>query len=132
MFNEQIGSDNYSDNKWTGIKDDLNIQLDLGTTPLVRTVSIGYLTDTNSWIFPPDKIAVRAGTRADQLTEVGLIDLPEQTEHENSVQRLNLEIIPGNYRYVAIDLINYGAAPAWHGEGKAGELWVFVDEIYLN
>ena len=132
MFDEQIGSDNYSDNKWTGIKDDLNIQLDLGTTPLVSIVSIGYLIDTNSWIFPPDKIRVRAGTSPDQLTEVGFMDLPQQTEHENSVQRLNLEIIPGNYRYVAIDLINYGAAPTWHGEGKAGELWIFVDEIYLN
>jgi len=132
MFDEEIGSENYSDNKWTGIKEDLNVELDLGTAPWVRTVSIGYLIDTNSWIFPPDKVRVRAGNNPEELTEVGFIDLPEQTGHARSVQRLNLEVIPGNYRYVAIDLINYGAAPAWHGEGKAGELWVFVDEIYLN
>jgi predicted alpha-1,2-mannosidase len=132
IFDQAIGSDNYSDNKWTGIKEDLNISIDLGVSQLVRSATVGYLVETNSWIFPPRAIVIRGGSSEDDLREIGRIDLAGQTKHEQKVYRREVPVQPGNYQYITVDLINYGAAPAWHGSGQEGELWVFVDEVYLN
>ncbi|NRB62654.1 MAG: glycoside hydrolase family 92 protein, partial [Saprospiraceae bacterium] len=61
LFDEVVGSRNYSDHKWTGIKDNLNVLVDLGSSQPVKTAVEGVLWDTNSWIFPPQRIVVRAG-----------------------------------------------------------------------
>jgi hypothetical protein len=75
---------------------------------------------------------IRGGSSEDDLREIGRIDLAGQTKHEQKVYRREVPVQPGNYQYITVDLINYGAAPAWHGSGQEGELWVFVDEVYLN
>lgn len=131
LFNGVIGSDNYNDNTWTGIIDDVSLSIDLGQPSALKRVSLGALTDTGSWIFPPDKIEVHGGQTPGELSLIGQLDLPAQTAHELKAKRYSVELKPGNYRYLQIEVANYGEAPDWHGAtGKV--LWVFLDEVILE
>lgn len=131
LFDQQIGSESYSDNKWTGIKDDIEVQLDLGEPRQAREVWVGALTETGSWIFPPSSIEVWAGSSPGQLSKVGELQLPAQEAGEKAVHRYRVPIEKGSYRYFTMKASNYGPTPAWHGAAD-GELWLFLDEIMIK
>lgn len=131
IFDQEIGSQSYNDNRWTGIKDNIFLNIDLGELTEVKEIEIGALKDTQSWIFPPDKIEVLAGNQPGQLKRIGSLDLPPQEGHELEVYRYKLNLEEGKYRYVKVKVYNYGLPPTWHG-ARGKELWIFLDEVILN
>ncbi|NEQ54856.1 MAG: hypothetical protein F6K11_32825 [Leptolyngbya sp. SIO3F4] len=132
VFDQTIGSESYSDGRWTGLKENFDITLDLGKMKSISNFSIGGLTDTGVWIFPPDKIEVYAGSDLDNLRIIGGIDIPELEEDAKEVVRYKFDIKPGNYRFLRFKVNNYGIAPAWHGAGKGEKMWLFLDEIIIK
>ena len=131
IFDQEIGSESYNDNRWTGIKDNIFLDIDFGEPTSVKELEVGALKDTQSYIFPPDKIEVLAGNQPGALQPIGSLDLPPQEGHELKVYRYKLDLEPGQYRYVKVKVYNYGAPPEWHG-ARGNELWTFLDEVILN
>lgn len=132
IFDQIIASESYSDGRWTGLKEDFDITLDLGSNRLISSFSIGGLTDTGVWIFPPDKIEVYAGSTIDDLRLIGGTDIPELKEDAKKVVRYKFDIQPDNYRFLMFKVKNYGIAPVWHGAGKGEKMWLFLDEIIIK
>ena len=132
MFDQLIGTETYSDGKWTGLKDDFSIRMDLGEIRKVNKVSVGALTDTGVWIFPPEGITISGGTSESTLKMLAQRDIPELEGDEKRVVRYNFDTKGASVKYLKVDIKNYGVAPSWHGAGKGQKMWLFVDEITLN
>lgn len=132
IFDQKIGSETYSDGRWTGLKEDFNILLDLGEKKKISQMIIGALTDTGVWIFPPDKIEVHAGNTENSLSKIAEMEISELTGDEKRVVRYELEGDGNSYQYVKFYIKNYGRAPEWHGAGRGAVMWLFVDEIILK
>ena len=128
LFDEITGSKSYGDAKWTGMKDNFDIDLDLGTDVGIEKVSIGVLTDVGSWIFPAKSIQVYGGMSKSNMQLIGEKEVIPVKDFPKQVNRHVFELKKGNYRYLRIKIDAFESAPDWHG--AAGQkVWLFVDEI---
>ena len=130
LFDQQIGSTTYSDGRWTGRKVLIRPLLDLGRPVALSAVTVGALTDTTTWIFPPKKVEVFGGDTPDNLALLATHELPEVTQNRKAVDRFDIRISDGPHRYYRIVVTPYGRIPSWHGGQDLA--WVFVDEIILR
>ena len=130
LFDEITGSKSYGDAKWTGLKDDFNIDLDLGQNQIIENTSVGLLTDIGSWIFPAESVQVYGGTSKENLKLIGKKTIQKQNDYPKEVNRHIIKLDKGKYRYLKIKINALGVAPEWHGAvGK--KVWLFVDEIII-
>ncbi len=132
VFDQLEGSSTYSDGKWTGLKDDMVISLDLGEDKAIHTVQVGALTDTGVWIFPPKHIAIYGGDSVDNMTLLAERELDKLHKDAKRVEKYDFELNGDAYRYLKIEVQNYTVAPKWHGGGSGKKMWLFVDEVILN
>jgi predicted alpha-1,2-mannosidase len=130
LFDEQIGSTSYGDSKWTGIKDAIEITINLGKSQVVEGVSVGILNDQASWIFPAKGIEVYGGNSESNMLLIGKLDIQEPTEYTKEVNRHVVNVKQEHYQYLRIKIIPYGAQPAWHA-GAGQQAWLFVDEVIV-
>ncbi len=132
LFDQKIGTETYSDGKWTGVKDHINVLIDLGVSKNIKKVLIGALTDTGVWIFPPDKIKVFGGSNVSNLEEMGELKVEKLNDPEKSVSRYELVLNGNSCRFVKVEISNYGTAPEWHPAQPGEVMWLFVDEIIIK
>ncbi len=71
LFDEITGSSSYGDAKWTGLKDKIDVDVDLGTNQTISNVSIGVLDDIGTWIFPAASIQIYGGSSKENLKLIG-------------------------------------------------------------
>lgn len=129
------GTTNLSDGAWQGYQGkDLDALIDLGEVQQVSKITVGFLQDTNSWIFMPRvvhvELSVDGKTFGSGFSFYGEgSDTPEgQGVLKDEVRG---SIFPVNVRYVRIQATNIGKIPAWH-PGRGGDAWIFADEIIIE
>ncbi|SHJ77261.1 alpha-1,2-mannosidase, putative [Arenibacter nanhaiticus] len=127
LFDEVFGSSSYGDGKWTGIKGNIELYLNLGEKVALNGISLGVLTDVGSWIFPAKTISVYGGNSKDNLTLIAQKEILYTEDLPKEVVRHTLAL-KGSYRWLRIKITPFGNAPEWHG-ASGQKVWLFIDEI---
>ncbi|MBD0776384.1 glycoside hydrolase family 92 protein [Maribacter sp. ANRC-HE7] len=129
LFDERIGSSSYSDGKWTGIKNTIEVDLDLGEQVALKGISVGMLTDIASWIFPAKSIEVFGGNTTNKLQPIASKIIEPNTDYPKEVNRYSVPL-SGRYRYLKVKVLPLAEGPDWH-DAIGKKVWLFVDEIIL-
>jgi hypothetical protein len=118
---------NFRDAQWMGfINQDLEIQFE--NVSNVKTIRVGCLNDTNSWIFFPLKIQlfIKNKEKFELIEEVYCEKLKELSKKDFE---FNKEIEFVQELKIIVKRIDY--IPEWH-HGKGKPAWIFVDQIEME
>jgi F5/8 type C domain len=126
------GTANWRLGHWQGYQgNDLEAVIDMGQVKSIKSVSIGTLQDSKSWIVFPKHVEywLSDDNKNYKLittvnTKVDIKDLNIQTQEYKA--NLNTQA-----RYVKIVAKQYGPLPDWH-ESKGQPSYIFVDEITVE
>ncbi|MFD0794129.1 GH92 family glycosyl hydrolase [Mucilaginibacter litoreus] len=132
LINGIHGTANWRLGNWQGYQNkDLEAILDLEEVKPVKTISLGALQDTRSWIVFPQTVQYWTSAdgknytlAAEVKTKVNIDNLEPQTQKFTAS-------INKSVRFIKVVAKQYGALPEWH-EGKGGQSYIFVDEITIQ
>lgn len=133
LIDHEKGSQQYNDGKWLGFKgSNLDAKLVLSERTTVAKVSVGFLNNPGSWIFPPSSIAVFASVDGEKYKEIGRLDKAMiENQIVKGMNSLMVPIIRAQTKYLQVRLENIGICPLGHpGEGQPA--WLFVDELIVE
>lgn len=126
------GGKDFRTGYWQGYREDLEVEIDLGTVKPIQEVSVGFLQDIRSWIFYPPFVEYYISNDGKTFEKVAIIqnDFPDNKEG-SFVQDISSGKLNISARYIKIKAPNYGVCPEWH-LGAGGVTWLFVDEIIVK
>ncbi|MEE4116707.1 MAG: sialate O-acetylesterase [Marinilabiliaceae bacterium] len=129
------GSDQFTDGRWLGFEgDDFVATIELSKKKWLKSVSMGFLANTGSWIFLPDEIEVLYSADGKNYISASILKNPFKNSREVVMQgriEVSLDIEQDNVRYLKIRAGNIGVCPDWH-PGAGDKAWLFIDEISIN
>ena len=127
-----LGSLLTHDAAWAGYAGDSPTwTIDLGEKRRLRQVTVGFLVNTRSWIFPPQEVRVSLSDDGQHFGKAIVLSEPQPQQNMNpSVQRMTAEWSK-DARFVRISAKNIGICPDWH-PGKGQKAWLFVDEVEVE
>ena len=125
-------SKNAQDGNWQGFEgNDLEVIIDLGKSIEANSIRCNFLSDNNSWIFLPKKVAVQVSEDGISYKSLGEINFTADKEmKETVIQPVNFAT-KGKIRFIKVTAVNQGTCPTWH-PGKGERCWMFVDEIMVD
>ncbi|WP_298554229.1 chitobiase/beta-hexosaminidase C-terminal domain-containing protein [uncultured Algibacter sp.] len=128
LVNQQKASLNFSDKQWVGYDTLVKGNINLKEEAFIKSVTIGYLSDMSSWIFPPSKVSVLINNNPSLKKEIRL-----NTPDSVSARKMDALIIPINAKVntLYLEIENRTSIPNWH-EGSGGKAWLFMDEWIIN
>lgn len=131
LFDKELGSNNFKDNKWTGfLGKDINTTANLGTKKDVSTITVSCLGKVQDWILFPSEIVVYASNnKTSGFKKVGNLKINEDNQNDFAVLNTYTVAFPKiKAQYFKVVVKNPGVLPKWH-EGAGNASWIFVDEI---
>ena len=125
LFNNKKASLAFKDIQWLGYDTTTVAVVDFKTSVAIKKITIGYLVDTKSWIFPPEKVSVI-------INEEDSVSVVIPKFKEGEYKRLNSVKIPINkvVETLKIKVVN-SRLPDWH-PGASNGAWLFMDEWIFN
>ena len=128
------GGDNFRVGRWQGfLGADLEVTLDFGQPRDIRSVAIGFLQDTGSWIFMPRSVTLLES--ADGRTFRGMLTagvVLSEREAKPVTRDVTFDLpVPLRTRYLRLQIARYGRLPESH-PGAGNEAWFFADEIVIK
>lgn len=128
LVNQQKATLNFTDKQWVGYDTLVKGNINLKEGTFIKSVTIGYLSDMNSWIFPPSKVSVVINNNTSLKKEIKL-----NAPNSMSPRKMDALIIPINTKVktLQIEIENITAIPNWH-EGAGSKAWLFMDEWIIN
>lgn len=126
------GSENNLDN-WVGFEGkDFEAILDMGNRTLINRISVGFLSNYDSWILFPQSLEVFGSNDNKKFDSIKKLELGNKVLKEKSVRQINVDVTPASsFRYLKIVAKNYGKLPSDHpGAGKPA--WLMIDEITVK
>ncbi|WP_044200734.1 GH92 family glycosyl hydrolase [Flammeovirga sp. OC4] len=132
ILNGEYASDNLRDGKWDGVSgQDLEAVVDLGEPKQLHQLSMGFLENTSSWLFLPQKITFYVSKDGKEFTEVSQQTVEMPNDHPViSVTRFSAEV-NGTYQYVKVVAEPFEKLPTWH-LGAGNTPWMFTDELVIE
>ncbi len=133
LIDGKIGSTRFADGAWQGFEaDNFEVVIDLGKTKKISSIEVGFLQDTNAWIFFPKDIIFEISTDGENYQQVYKKDV-ELADHElpPKIKRFKAELDVKEIRFVRVLAKNIKTCPDWH-KGAGGKSWIFVDELIIN
>ena len=127
------GSTNHTDGRWQGFQGtDLDAAIDLGQTIEVSSVRAGFLSNPNSWVFPPTRVEISLSADGQSWRTVYSLDPGplEEMEEARSWDAFT-ELTGESARYLRVRAESVGILPEWHS-GSGEKAWLFADEIQVN
>lgn len=126
LINNRKGALDFMDKQWLGFDTVAKASLIFKETTFIKKITIGYLVDTKSWIFPPESISVciNDNERFDVLVPPYVS--PNSKMLGDATIFINKEV-----KKVEIVVNNRKKIPEWH-PGKGLEAWLFMDEWIFN
>jgi len=126
LINNKKGALNFRDKEWIGFDTIARAQVDFDKNIFIKRLTIGYLIDTKSWIFPPESVSVIINEK-----DTICIKVPKLKNTE--LLALNDVSIPIEKKAESIKIIvnNTKELPEWHS-GKGLKAWLFMDEWIFN
>jgi len=133
LFDLEKGDEDFGSGKWLGFQEqpfELNLELD--SPRILKSIAFSILTAEASYIMPPAKIEIWTREKNGNWTLVKT-DVPEQPTQLRGRTMMLLEYPFGKDEIQSIRarLSPVNPLPKWHpGAGQKG--WVFVDEVLIN
>jgi len=127
------GSDNYRDGSWTGIEgDNLILEIDLGEITTVSKITVGFLQNTDAWIFLPEHVNISVSTDGNNFSNYDLIKNHIPTDSTGTfIFDFTKYYSHTELRYIKIIGRNIGVCPEWH-PAQGGKAWIFTDEVIIE
>jgi hypothetical protein len=126
------GGNDFRTGDWQGYHGvDLKATIDLSKRQRVKSVSVNFLQDNNSWIFMPIKVNCLVSEDGTNFTLAGELRSKTDVKTEGSILETFKFPIDDKVRYVKIEAINMAICPSWH-KGAGGKAWIFADEIEIK
>ncbi|MGQ1788297.1 GH92 family glycosyl hydrolase [Saccharicrinis sp. GN24d3] len=134
LLDLEIGSESFNDSRWTGFDgEDMVATIDFGQPISINNVSIGYLSNTGVWIFPPSSVRISVSMDNDNYNTIGYqkLNFSQEEMGKPFLRRQDFQLGRTEARYLKVKVNNFGLVPDWHAAaGHKG--WLFVDEILIN
>ncbi len=125
LINQTKATLNFTDNQWVGFDSVAVATVMFKEKTFIKLVTISYLNDVSSWIFPPESIEVVVNN--DKKIK-SLIPLKEGVDKKNETLNVPIETEVFSLK---IQVNNLQSIPEWH-EGKGQKAWLFMDEFIFN
>jgi predicted alpha-1,2-mannosidase len=127
------GGDNFRTGMWQGYRGtDLVAVVDLGRTRKVKSIAVGFLQETGSWIFLPASVEFAISKDGESFETVAELTHSIPQDLEGSVTRDFMKSgINRRVRYIRMTARNAGLLPDWH-PGAGHPSWLFADEIMVE
>ena len=121
--------------RWLGFEQvDMVAEMKLCKNRDIKSVTLRFLNDQNSWIFLPVYISVEVSQDGKNFTKVYEKNTFAESNTESDVcevKEFYAELNCKSVRYIRISAKNMGACPAWH-KGSGNNCWLFSDEIIVE
>jgi predicted alpha-1,2-mannosidase len=127
------GTANWQAGEWQSYYgNNLEAVIDLQKAKPIKKVSATLLQDSRSWIMMPRQMIVYGSNDNKKFEQLNYIEIVSDDKNETiKATDVSLSIKAANYRYIKVELVNYGKLPDWHlGAGYDSHL--FVSEITIN
>ncbi|MCK5776710.1 MAG: sulfatase [Bacteroidales bacterium] len=97
-----------------------------------NTISVGFMQNTDAWIFSPDWVEFYNSSDNKTFRSIGKVNRPISIK-STSQQRVSYDIQHADIKakYIRIIAKNVGQCPQWH-KGEGYKAWLFVDEVIVN
>ena len=110
---------------------DLEAVVDLGEIRRIKTITVGFLSDQEHWIFPPAAVEYSLGSTRENMRTVFAKKLDTVKTTQAKIENVSAQMKSARARYVRVKAKNIGLCPAWH-PGAGRKAWLFVDEIMVK
>jgi putative alpha-1,2-mannosidase len=126
------GSPNWRLGHWQGYQGtDLVAVVDMGQVKPIKTVSIGTLQDSRSWIVFPKQVEYWVSDDNKNFKLVATVNTKVDIKDTN-IQTQNFTAnLDTRARYIKLVAKQYGPLPEWH-ESKGQPSYIFADEITID
>lgn len=125
LINNKKGSLNFRDVEWAGFDSIAKATVNFEEKKFIEGMTVGYLIDTKSWIFPPKEVTIYTSKKDS-------IHLNILLKSKGELKKLDFIHIPinreTNFLTIKISAMNL---PEWH-PGKGNKAWLFLDEFIFN
>ena len=125
LVNHKKGTRNFRDIEWVGFDTIAKTNVSFEKKTYINSLTIGYLIDTKSWIFPPKEVIIYLNKKDTlRITTKGL--------SKGDLVKIDDVRIPIQKEVTSMTiLINNSKLPEWH-PGKGNNAWLFMDEWIFN
>lgn len=134
LIDGKKGSNDYTDGRWLGYHDDLDVIIDLGEERNISKITVGFLQDTRAWIYYPRFVDFKYSVDGKEFNDI------ERIYYKNSIPRKEVAVdnISSIFnsdikiRYIRIFAKNEEVCPSWSIMAGEGPAFMFVDEITVE
>ncbi len=122
VINQEKAGLNFRSKQWVGFDSIAVADLYFGKKMFVETISIGYLVDVASWIFPPTSVRISS----DEMDTIEM-EIPRLNQQKPKALHDVQVPIGKELSAMRIEIMNLDQIPDWH-DGKGNKAWLFMDE----
>lgn len=128
LINNKKAPLHFRNEQWVGYDTIAKATVVLKEKKHIKSLTICYLTDMASWIFPPSHVSVLIDKNEVSKKEI-TIEVPKMFSSSSMgsiVIPIDIEV-----KSLNIEISNLQNIPKWH-EGSGKKAWLFMDEWILN
>jgi len=130
IINQKKAPISFSDAEWVGFDTFAMAKVVFKERTFVKSIDLGYLSDPQSWIFPPSEIIIYPNDSKNEndklIVQVDTLDGMVPKAIKNINISVNKEV-----NSLRIEVVNLQHIPKWH-EGAGTKAWLFMDEWIFN
>lgn len=132
LIDGEKGSKYYTDGKWLGYFEDLDVTVDLGKVKDIKNITVGFLQDTRAWIYYPKYLEFEISNDGKNFKKLGRIDYKNRVpRQEVGTENIIIES-KTRARYIRIFAKNKEVCPKWGIMANEGPVFMFVDQVTVN
>ncbi|MBJ6367421.1 chitobiase/beta-hexosaminidase C-terminal domain-containing protein [Snuella sedimenti] len=128
LINQTKASLNFSDPQWVGFDTIASATVSFKDNTFVKLLTVSYLNDAGSWIFPPESITVILNEDISTKKTETIKSLNSLTARKMETVKIPIE---AEVKSLRVEVHNLQSIPEWH-EGHGTKAWLFMDEWILN
>ncbi len=125
LMNNQKAVLDFMDKQWVGFDTIAKASVAFEKMTYIESVTLGYLVDTKSWIFPPTEVLLCLNKK-DTLR----MDVPQVEGEHKAIEDVRINI-GKDIEQLEVIVKNNTELPEWH-PGKGLKAWLFMDEWIFN
>jgi hypothetical protein len=130
LINNKKASLEFSNMEWQGFETIASATVFFKELTTIKSIKIGYLCDTASWIFPPESVSVlvffKDGTSKEIVKKTNILEKQSSRTKESIQIPIEMDVVS-----LKIKVSNVSSIPDWH-EGRGLKAWLFMDEWIFN
>lgn len=132
LFDSKKGEAGNFREGFIGVKENhFDMLCGFNTPQAITEILVSTLRNTPSYIMPPERLELWAGTDSVNLKKIAQLIPPKLSGHQYNKIELQRLPVNGTYKFFRIKVFNITKLPSWH-EGRGQKGWVFIDEVFFN